>query len=595
MTDYSKISIDPTEFDKSAYQKALDILENPQTKCFVMAQDIVRGIVPGYHSVEPNIGWANELLERSWPETVRFSTDGQFPQGAVEVKAEGIKNRLQDALSAQSPLIHTNKPVLPEFEYWSSGERYIDGKKNVEALIYCAIEGLDNFPNLAEHVRNNRIPGFEYSPGSPVIKHFREKKHIDFSEHSSVASDYEPHSGEMSYDEREKLNNLLMNDFREVSKKAFHEKGFSDEDYQSVFGKEFAEGDNGMCSIRVALWSMHALNYLDQYKSMNALHEEVRDIADCEMQLHDLSLGHEVKYYIDEKSVHREVESWFTSGRSDNPNADSITDGWEGTVKTAIDGQIPEGAVEVEPVVEGEITSSHGYNSFLNNFDLNLLEYRAEDLNKAVELVWRIDEREASKTTSSPQATFEFASAKDRDQCQEMVDRAVDMARFSADYDINPHSFDSEKYSRALNAMSAGENVKYYIEDPAREVKAFVGQLKHLLPPTDDLTADDFMDWASCNLDLGTIKSAVPSRGEKIPEGAIEVALGDETAKLIGPTFEAKNISKALDVANALKDHSPLDQQLSDTMNAFSFTNVKDWDRVQNMIDRTRGPQGPEL
>ena len=305
MTDYSKINIDPTEFDKSAYQKALDTLENPETKCFVMAQDIVRGIVPGYHSVEPNIGWANELLERSWPETVRFSTDGQFPQGAVEVKAEGIKNRLQDALSAQSPLIHTNKPVLPEFEYWSSGERYIDGKKNVEALIYCAIEGLDNFPNLAEHVRNNRIPGFEYSPGSPVIKHFREKKHIDFSEHSSVASDYEPHSGEMSYDEREKLNNLLMNDFREVSKKAFHEKGFSEEDYRSVFGKEFAEGNNEMDSVRLAMWLMHASDHLDQYKSMDAIHEEIRNIADYERQLSDLRLSHEAKYYIDEKSVHR--------------------------------------------------------------------------------------------------------------------------------------------------------------------------------------------------------------------------------------------------------------------------------------------------
>lgn len=31
MTDYSKINIDPTEFDKSAYQKALDTLENPET------------------------------------------------------------------------------------------------------------------------------------------------------------------------------------------------------------------------------------------------------------------------------------------------------------------------------------------------------------------------------------------------------------------------------------------------------------------------------------------------------------------------------------------------------------------------------------
>lgn len=590
MTDYSKINIDPTEFDKSAYQKALDILENPETKCFVMAQDIVRGIVPGYHSVEPNIGWANELLERSWPETVRFSTDGQFPQGAVEVKAEGIKNRLQDALSAQSPLIHTNKPVLPEFEYWSSGERYIDGKKNVEALIYCAIEGLDNFPNLAEHVRNNRIPGFEYSPDSPVIKHFREKEHIDFSEHSSVASDYEPHSGEMSYDEREKLNNLLMNDFRDVSKKAFHEKGFSEEDYQSVFGKEFAEGNNEMNSVRLAMWLMHASDHLDQYKSMDAIHEEIRNIADYERQLSDLRLSHEAKYYIDEKSVHREVENWFLSGRSD-PNADSITDAWEATVKTALDGKIPEGAVEVKP----GIASRSGIN--YADYDLNLSEYRAENLNYVVELAWCIDERKTTEEAfkeGSPLATFEFASANDRDQCQEMVDRAVDMARFSADYDINPHSFDSEKYSRALNAMSAGENVKYYIEDPAREVKAFVGQLKHLLPPTDDLTADNFMDWASCNLDLGTIKSAVPSRGEKIPEGAIEVALGDEAAKLIGPTFEAKNISKALDVANALKDHSPLDQQLSDTMNAFSFTNVKDWDRVQNMIDRTRGPQSPE-
>lgn len=591
MTDYSKINIDPTEFDKSAYQKALDTLENPETKCFVMAQDIVRGIVPGYHSVEPNIGWANELLERSWPETVRFSTDGQFPQGAVEVKAEGIKNRLQDALSAQSPLIHTNKPVLPEFEYWSSGERYIDGKKNVEALIYCAIEGLDNFPNLAEHVRNNRIPGFEYSPGSPVIKHFREKKHIDFSEHSSVASDYEPHSGEMSYDEREKLNNLLMNDFREVSKKAFHEKGFSEEDYRSVFGKEFAEGNNEMDSVRLAMWLMHASDHLDQYKSMDAIHEEIRNIADYERQLSDLRLSHEAKYYIDEKSVHREVENWFLSGRSD-PNADSITDAWEATVKTALDGKIPEGAVEVKP----GIASRSGIN--YADYDLNLSEYRAENLNYVVELAWCIDERKTTEEAfkeGSPLATFEFASANDRDQCQEMVERAINKSRKGID--LVPSFFDKESYSEALNALSVGEKVKYYIEEPEKEVKAFMGQFNNLLrnAPLDDITADSFMDWASYNVDLGIIKSAVPSRGEKIPEGAIEVCLGEEAAKLIGPTFEAEHISEALDLANAIKDRSPLNKQIGSTTDTFSFTNVKDWDRVQNMIDRTRGPQGPEL
>ena len=591
MTDYSKINIDPTEFDKSAYQKALDTLENPETKCFVMAQDIVRGIVPGYHSVEPNIGWANELLERSWPETVRFSTDGQFPQGAVEVKAEGIKNRLQDALSAQSPLIHTNKPVLPEFEYWSSGERYIDGKKNVEALIYCAIEGLDNFPNLAEHVRNNRIPGFEYSPDSPVIKHFREKKHIDFSEHSSVASDYEPHSGEMSYDEREKLNNLLMNDFREVSKKAFHEKGLSEEDYRSVFGKEFAEGNNEMDSVRVAMWLMHASDHLDQYKSMDAIHEEIRNIADYERQLSDLRLSHEAKYYIDEKSVHREVENWFLSGRSD-PNADSITDAWEATVKTALDGKIPEGAVEVKP----GIASRSGIN--YADYDLNLSEYRAENLNYVVELAWCIDERKTTEEAfkeGSPLATFEFASANDRDQCQEMVERAINKSRKGID--LVPSFFDKESYSEALNALSVGEKVKYYIEEPEKEVKAFMGQFNNLLrnAPLDDITADSFMDWASYNVDLGIIKSAVPSRGEKIPEGAIEVCLGEEAAKLIGPTFEAEHISEALDLANAIKDRSPLNKQIGSTTDTFSFTNVKDWDRVQNMIDRTRGPQGPEL
>lgn len=440
----TRLDINYDVFNKEAYQKVLDTLVDPSARFYITADDVLHGYhagwSDGWETTQP-YGDASEVLA-NWTESVHVAANGEIPEGAVEAEPEELPAMLAEAINAEKPLFSVMEGHGVAFTYENEqdvdrvnavldvhNERHLNATEVAHLRNLC--DGDNSFAQVGDnHFQNelvdNRIPFFDsrFSPANPVVAHFRDKYDIDFSDvvpSNPGAEHVDNDNAALGPAPFGELCDALSYEFKDLSKDVFEQKGYG-EAWEYVYGNEnHPEG--------IEEWALQTAQSLDDYKSIEDLHDEIKKLAAQDLKnidtdeiyipgvygqrLDDLKVGHEVAYYIDDDSVQHEVNLRAEYGEK-APDAGDVIEDWTDTVKTAMDGKVPEGAVEV--VLDSPVSQ------YLDQ------EYKAEDLPAAMDLAWAIaTEKPMSEVSKedSPLPCFCFASDKEYDRCQAMIDRAI--------------------------------------------------------------------------------------------------------------------------------------------------------------------------
>ena len=195
MTENGKINIDPMVFDEKSYRQALDLLQNPAAKFYITAEDVVRG---WKNPEQRSFTYANaaDLISR-WPNCVNVAipdtpltkierlfnpdlpapTSSKIPEGAIEVKpGPSVIQGLKWSLDNKKSLSLMDDCMWKDFSC-SDPKRLND----LEGLVKCVDHGLENYPNLAREVADNKIPIFKYDQFNPVVADLRDFQHLDLT------------------------------------------------------------------------------------------------------------------------------------------------------------------------------------------------------------------------------------------------------------------------------------------------------------------------------------------------------------------------------------------------------------------------------
>lgn len=250
-----------------------------------------------------------------------------------------------------------------------------------------------------------------------------------------------------------------------------------------------------------------AVSLYDEFQLKNPpkFNPDVFNEKAYQQKLDGLRLKNKPKYYIDKESIEKIAlkalqESPFDRNFSKDFNATSVESRAVPFVKTALDGKIPEGSIEVVMVNEPLSHISPG-------------EYCAEDLKEVSDLIWAINTKHPA--TEAPDirdfhlthgdwediadASFYFADPQDKDKCQGIVDQIL-MKK------PDPAVFDEFAYAHAVHKL---KQESYQIHYPRGN--------NYYITPNDILTgkyssADDVLRDCAAIVHLG-----VP------PKGAIEI------------------------------------------------------------------------
>ena len=408
----TRLDINYDVFNKEAYQKVLDTLENPAARFYITADDVLHGHSAGDDGqLTQSYEEASDVLA-NWKESVHVAADGKIPEGTVEAEPDELAAILTEAINEEKPFRYAMEGHGPSFVY--ENEQDVD---RVNAVLDVHNE---------RHLNDNRIPFFDsrFSPANPVVAYFRDKYDIDFSDvvpSNPGAEHVDNDNAALGPAPFGELCDALSYEFKDLSKDVFEQKGYG-EAWEYVYGNEnHPEG--------IEEWALQTAQSLDDYKSIEDLHDEIKKLAAQDLKnidtdeiyipgvygqrLDDLKVGHEVAYYIDDDSVQHEVNLRAEYGEK-APDAGDVIEDWSDTVKTAMNGKVPEGAVEV--VLDSPVSQ------YLDQ------EYKAEDLPAAMDLAWAITTEKPMSEVSkedSPLPAFCFASDKEYDRCQAMIDRAI--------------------------------------------------------------------------------------------------------------------------------------------------------------------------
>ena len=195
MTENGKINIDPMVFDEKSYRQALDLLQNPAAKFYITAEDVVRG---WKNPEQRSFTYANaaDLISR-WPNCVNVAipdtpltkierlfnpdlpapTSSKIPEGAIEVKpGPSVIQGLKWSLDNKKSLSLMDDCMWKDFSC-SDPKRLND----LGGLVNCVAHGLENYPNLAREVAENKIPIFKYDQFNPVVADLRDFQHLDLT------------------------------------------------------------------------------------------------------------------------------------------------------------------------------------------------------------------------------------------------------------------------------------------------------------------------------------------------------------------------------------------------------------------------------
>ena len=194
IADNGKINIDPMVFDEKSYRQALDILQKPDAKFYITAKDVVRGWT---NPDQRKFTYANaaDLISR-WPTCVNVaipdtplnkieqlfnpdlpaSASAKIPDGAIEAKPGlSVIQGLKWSLDSKKCLFHMDDCMWKDFSC-ADPKRLND----LEGLVKCVDHGLENYPNLALEVAENKIPAFAYDQFNDIVDEYR-LNNVDFT------------------------------------------------------------------------------------------------------------------------------------------------------------------------------------------------------------------------------------------------------------------------------------------------------------------------------------------------------------------------------------------------------------------------------
>lgn len=309
ITNNNKINIDPMVFDEKSYRQALDILQKPDAKFYITAKDVVRGWT---NPDQRKFTYANaaDLISR-WPTCVNVaipdtplnkieqlfnpdlpaSASAKIPDGAIEVKpGPSVIQGLKWSLDNKECLFHMDDCMWKDFSC-ADPKRLND----LEGLVKCVDHGLENYPNLAREVGDNKIPAFAFDQFNPVVADFRDFRHMDFT----------------GPDADKRMFSSYHDEFRGKTHAEIHDQyGLSEKDLDS-FAKNF-----------------------------------------CEYKLDAIKLDHAVKYYITQEKVNDFIDfiaEFYGKDKAQAQTATDVVKDWTFSSIQSTDekGKIPEGAAEV--------------------------------------------------------------------------------------------------------------------------------------------------------------------------------------------------------------------------------------------------------
>lgn len=154
------------------------------------------------------------------------------------------------------------------------------------------------------------------------------------------------------------------------------------------------------------------------------------DFTAPEKQLDALKLGRNQKYYFENTGVQEFTDGWIATGLGDGkaPDANDVLKNWTFSALRSTDGKVPEGAAEV---------------CFKNGLKP---EYRAEDVALAVDLNQIISHKNIGLPGNHRSAAMTYASEKDWNKCQAMVEKALS--------NIKEHEPEQQKSHSNSNSLS---------------------------------------------------------------------------------------------------------------------------------------------
>ena len=305
-----KLHIDMYNFDEKSYRQALDILQKPDAKFYITAKDVVRGWktpdnrpmafanADDFISRWPQFGINVAIpdtplnkIEQLFNPDLPASATAKIPDGAIEVKPGlSVIQGLKWSLDNKECLFHVDDCMWKDFSC-ADPKRLND----LEGLVKCVDHGLENYPNLAREVGDNKIPAFAFDQFNPVVADFRDFRHMDFT----------------GPDADKRMFSSYYDEFRGKTHAEIHDQyGLSEKDLDS-FAKNF-----------------------------------------CEYKLDAIKLDHAVKYYITQEKVNDFIDfiaEFYGKDKAQAQTATDVVKDWTFSSIQSTDekGKIPEGAAEV--------------------------------------------------------------------------------------------------------------------------------------------------------------------------------------------------------------------------------------------------------
>ena len=305
-----KLHIDMYNFDEKSYRQALDILQKPDAKFYITAKDVVRGWktpdnrpmafanADDFISRWPQFGINVAIpdtplnkIEQLFNPDLPASATAKIPDGAIEVKPGlSVIQGLKWSLDSKECLFHMDDCMWKDFSC-ADPKRLND----LEGLVKCVDHGLENYPNLAREVGDNKIPAFAFDQFNPVVADFRDFRHMDFT----------------GPDADKRMFSSYYDEFRGKTHAEIHDQyGLSEKDLDS-FAKNF-----------------------------------------CEYKLDAIKLDHAVKYYITQEKVNDFIDfiaEFYGKDKAQAQTATDVVKDWTFSSIQSTDekGKIPEGAAEV--------------------------------------------------------------------------------------------------------------------------------------------------------------------------------------------------------------------------------------------------------
>lgn len=645
MADDNKINIDVFNFDEKSYRQALDILQNPDAKFYITAKDIVRGWV---NPEQRRFTFANaaDLISR-WPDCVNvaipdtpltkieqlFNPDlpanAKIPEGAIEVKPDRVIQFLKWSLETKKSFSEEDGVLGTEF-ICADPRRLND----LEGLVKCVDHGLENYPNLAREVGDNKIPEFADPQSNPVVAHFRDKYDIDFAKVIDERIDSD--KPVMSEDDFLKLGDAMLQEFRPIAEDVCRKNGLS---FENVYPGGTTENE------ALGEWANDMAEIISEYKSMDELRNYFQEKASVDLLLtHYKNEGERFcvktgldfdsvfpdfdKNFIDQPemtSLRAKVLEEYKAAQNKGVSFDNLLNSIGGSAVLEVDRCITNLDLDnnfVKPLYQKSLDNlkqDHEVKYYIDeagirkhlsrnpvsaegsptpdsmlkgwswldsvktaangNIPVGAAEVKMASSNVSLDPVYRIDDLpRASAFAWCLEQKKPFIES----QYTDTIDAHCPAFCFASDKDFDrcqamiaslelvPESFNEEVYSQALQDLSLGQECKYYI------------------------TQDSICDWVNNNMDPDyataadaiedypiTVKCAEDGR---IPEGAIEVICNPDK---LDPKFRVEDVDQAISIQLALRTKEPLSsiQKLDHTRDAFGFPSNKAYDQCQTLID----------